>query len=147
MTRLGTIAVFLRSQNTLALATISESCAPRVTPLYYLAGDDLKLYWFSSRASEHSRSLRRNAQAAVAVYRPSQSWREIRGAQMRGRATEARDAAVRRAIEEAYARRFGLGRILRAALKKSTLYVFEPEWVRYVDNSRRLGAKLETRIG
>jgi len=147
VTRLRRIALFLKSQNTLALATVSEGGSARVTPLYYLAGDDLKMYWFSSPASEHSLRLRRNAEAAVAVYRPSGSWREIRGVQMRGKAREAPDGGGRRAMEEAYAKHFGLGKVLRAALKRSRLYVFEPEWARYIDNSRRFGGKFEVRVG
>lgn len=143
MTPRETIAAFLESQNTLALATLADPGLARVTPLYYLAGKDLRLYWFSSAASEHSRSLRANPQAAVTVYRPSRSWREIRGVQMRGRVSQVKDKEERRAVQAIYAERFALGRILRAALAQSRLYVFEPEWARYIDNSRRFRRRCE----
>ena len=44
------------------------------------------------------------------------------------------------------AERFGLNEVLRAAMTRSRLYVFEPNWVRYIDNSRRFGYKFEVRI-
>jgi hypothetical protein len=145
VTRLQTISAFLNSQTTMGLATVRDG-GPRVTPLYYLADEDLRLYWFSSSRSEHSRSLRKSARVAVAVYRHSGSWREIRGVQMRGVAREVEDAERRRVIEQVYAARFGVGKLLRASMAKCKLYVFEPDWARYIDNSRRFGYKFEIGI-
>jgi uncharacterized protein YhbP (UPF0306 family) len=144
---IDTIAAFLKSQNTLALSTIAGDGAPRVTPLFYLLEDDLRMYWFSSASSEHSCILRSNPAAAVTVYRPAERWREIRGVQMRGAATAIRDRARRRSIAEAYAQRFRLGEFLRAGIARSSLYVFQPSWIRYIDNSRRFGYRFEVSIG
>ena len=69
----ATIAAFLKSQSTLALATVAGDGSPRVTPLFYLVDDELRMYWFSSAASEHSKSLRRNPAAAAAVCRSSEA--------------------------------------------------------------------------
>jgi uncharacterized protein YhbP (UPF0306 family) len=140
------IAELLRSQSTLALATVAEDGAARVTPLFYLVDEDLRLYWFSSRASEHSKSLRKNPDVAVTVYRPTERWREIRGVQMRGVAAAVGDRARRRAIAEAYAERFGLGKALRAGMARCGLYTFEPRWARYIDNSRGLEGGFEVWI-
>lgn len=143
---IATIAAFLKSQSTLALATLASDGSPRVTPLFYLPEDDLRVYWFSSAASEHSRSLRRNPAAAVTVYRPTERWREIRGVQMRGTASAIGDRKLRRVIAESYAERFGLGKFLEAGMARSRLYVFQPSWIRYIDNSRRFGYRFEVRI-
>jgi hypothetical protein len=35
---------------------------------------------------------------------------------------------------------------LQAAMTRSRLYVFEPSWVRYIDNSRRFGYRFEVRL-
>ena len=146
MNRPETIAALLKSQSTLALATVGEDGAARVTPLFYLADDDLHVYWFSSAASAHSKSLRRNPAAALTVYCPAESWKEIRGVQMRGAAAAVSDRARRRVIAEAYAERFRLGRVLRAGMARSSLYSFEPAWVRYMDNSRGFGYRFEMKL-
>lgn len=143
---IATVAAFLKDQSTLALATVAGDGSPRVTPLFYLLEDDLQMYWFSSASSEHSRSLRRNPAVAVTVYRDTERWREIRGVQMRGAAQAVGDRTLRRSIAEAYAERFQLGKVLQAGIARSSLYVFEPSWIRYIDNSRRLGYRFEVRI-
>jgi hypothetical protein len=56
------------------------------------------------------------------------------------------DRALRRPIAESYAERFRLGKILQAIISRSSLYTFQPSWIRYIDNSRRLGYRFEVRI-
>jgi len=106
-------------------------------------GDALRLFWFSSAASRHSRNLKRNPAAAVTVYRPTQQWREIRGVQMRGTVSVVRDPARRSAIAAAYSARFQLGTAFQAVQARSRLYEFQPSWIRYLDNSIRFGYKFE----
>ncbi len=136
------VADLLKTQSTLALATSAAGGSPRIAPLFYLP-DGLALYWFSSPSSVHSRNLRKNSAAAVAVYRPTAQWREIRGVQMRGAVSVIAGARERQAVEKAYAARFRLGTRFAAELARSRLYVFRPNWVRYLDNSRRAGYKIE----
>jgi uncharacterized protein len=143
MTELDEVARFLRSHSTLALATVSAEGAPRAAALFYLFQDDWRLYWFSSTASEHSRNLKRDRAAAVSVYRPTADWRKIRGVQMRGTATPVTGRTLRRLIIRAYVERFRLGTLFRFAMARSTLYCFQPEWLRYIDNSKRFGYKFE----
>jgi uncharacterized protein YhbP (UPF0306 family) len=141
--RLETVAQFLKGQSTLTLATVTAEGAPRATPLFYLAGEGLWLYWLSSASSEHSRSLKRNPQAAVSVYQPAVEWRQIRGVQMRGSVLVISARAGRAGIVEAYRRHFRLGRSLEPVVLRSTVYGFQPEWVRYIDNSKQFGYKFE----
>lgn len=141
--RLEQIAQLIKSQSTLVLATTSDGGRPCSTPLFYIAGDDLRLYWFSSSASAHSKNLKRNPAAAASIYRPKVNWKEIRGLQMEGTVATVKDRALRKAISAAYGERFHLGAIFRTAIAHSSLYVFRPEWVRYIDNSKRFGSKFE----
>jgi uncharacterized protein YhbP (UPF0306 family) len=145
-TRLEQVAGLLKSQNTLALSTLAGG-EPRSTPLFYLVDDDLRLYWFSSASSEHSRTLRLKPEAAIAVYRPTAEWRQIQGVQMRGRVSAVSDRERRRAISALYCERFVLGRFFKTAMARARLYVFEPHWVRFVDNSKRPGYRFEIRLG
>jgi len=138
------VAEFIRSENTLTLATSEAGGEPRIAPLFYVPwADGLTVYWFSSRGSAHSRNLKRDPGAAVAIYRSTDRWREICGVQMRGKALAVADRAERKAVTTAYVERFRLGKVFDAALKRSRLYAFRPEWVRYLDNSRRFGFKFE----
>jgi len=115
--------------------------------LFYLAvhlgNDALRLYWFSSPRSRHSRNLKRNPAAAVTVYWPTEQWREIRGVQMRGSVSLVTDPARRSSIAAAYNIRFKLGTEFRAVQARSRLYEFQPSWIRYLDNSIRFGYKFE----
>jgi uncharacterized protein YhbP (UPF0306 family) len=144
--KLEQIALLLTRESTMALATTNaegESCS---TPLFYLAGEDLQLYWFSSSASVHSKNLRRDASAAVSIYHPTSNWKEICGAQMKGTVAVIKDRTLRKAITQTYAERFSLGAIFRTVISRSSLYVFRPAWIRYIDNARHFGHKFEVTL-
>jgi uncharacterized protein YhbP (UPF0306 family) len=138
-----TIAELLAAQSTLALATTSESGAPCIAPLFYISDQELNLYWLSSPASQHSRNLRLNPEASATVYRHTGNWKEICGVQMRGRVETIAEPEQRSKLVKIYCQRFSLGSVLRLAIRRSTLYVFRPEWFRYIDNTRHFGYRFE----
>jgi uncharacterized protein YhbP (UPF0306 family) len=142
MSELEMVERFLRSQSTLTLATTAPDGSPHAAALFYLLHENLRLYWFSSASSGHSRNLERDA-AAVSVHRHTDEWRKIRGVQMRGTAAKVKGRAARRAIAGLYMKRFRLGRLWEAGIARSTLYCFQPDWVRYIDNSKGFGYKFE----
>jgi uncharacterized protein YhbP (UPF0306 family) len=129
----------LNSQTTLALATTSPDGSCRVAPVFYLADEHLRLYWFSSASSEHSRNLERDARAAATVFVPTDQWQEIRGVQLRGRVSVINDEAVRDSIALTYTERYRLDDTFQAIIGRAKLYVFDPDWVRYLDNSKYFG--------
>lgn len=137
------VAALLKSQSTVALATSDADGSPRLAPLFYLPGEGLRLYWFSSASSRHARNLKRDPSAAVAVYRPTDEWKQICGVQMRGSVAVVKQRARRKQISAAYAERFGLGTLFEATMSRARLYEFRPRWIRYLDNSRRFGYKFE----
>ena len=126
----SSVAKLLNAQSTLALATRGADGAPYVAPLFYVADEENRLYWFSSARSAHSRNLKRDPRAAVTVYAATFEWKEIRGVQMRGTAQVVKNPEVRRA----YVARFRLGKVWQVAMARSRLYCFEPSWIRYIDN-------------
>lgn len=144
--QLRTLQKFIEGENTLALATVGEDGAPRVAALFYLPGPALQLYWFSSAASEHSRALEAQPEAAVSIYRQTDEWKKIRGAQLRGPVRRVTDPAQRAAISKAYARRFRLGKLLQAAMAACELYQMEPRWARYTGNAAGFGRKFELHL-
>ena len=141
--QLELIGALLRGETTLSLATSGEGGGASVAPLFYIADEELSLYWFSSESSLHSLNLKRTPQAAATVYRSAKSWREICGVQLRGAVSGVTDAERRAELVKAYCERFKLGRVFRLALHTSVLYSLRPEFFRYIDNARGFGYKFE----
>jgi hypothetical protein len=141
--QLKLVAALLAEETTLALATGGEDGLAAVTPLFYIADEKLTLYWLSSEASPHSQNLRNESRAAVTVYREAESWRQIRGVQMRGLVSKVANPERRRALLKTYCGRFKLGRGLRLAIRQSVLYEFYPNFIRYIDNAKGFGCKFE----
>jgi uncharacterized protein YhbP (UPF0306 family) len=110
---LETIASLLREESTLALATTDEQGRPCVTPLFYIADEELTLFWFSSRASLHSRNLKRAPMAAAAIYRHTENWKEIRGVQLRGPVTVIADQKSPARLDRCLLRTISVGRPLQ----------------------------------
>jgi hypothetical protein len=138
-----TIAALLQCETTLALATVNEQGEPCVAPLFYIVDDELSLFWFSSPRSLHGRNLKRAHRASAAVYRRAESWKRIRGVQLRGAVTVITEKTRRTALIEAYCKRFKLGAAFRIAISRCKLYELRPDFFRYIDNSRGFGHKFE----
>jgi uncharacterized protein YhbP (UPF0306 family) len=141
--QLELVAALLEAENTLTLATADESGLATAAPLFFIADDEFCVYWVSSRDSLHSENLQREPRAAVTIYRHAENWKEICGVQMRGKASTVTSSVRRKDLIYAYSERLHLGTIFRSSLARSTLYVFRPDYVRYIDNSRRFGFKFE----
>jgi uncharacterized protein YhbP (UPF0306 family) len=144
--KLDRIRALLSSQTTLALATVGEDSLPRSTPLFFIANENLCLYWFSSRSSLHSRNCARNPEVSIAISNHACRWQEIQGVQMQGRVSIVTDRSLRNEIASAYSVRFQLGNLFAFTIRRSSLYCFTSSWVRYLDNSRRFGYKFELNL-
>lgn len=140
------VLALLHTESTLTLATVDENGLPWSAPLFYLAEDDLTLYWLSAAKSQHSSNLASQPRVAVSVFLSVENWKEIRGVQMRGRVETIEEAAQRKAIIERYCQRFHLGAFFHLAIRQSTLNAFHPEWIRGIDNTRRFGWKFELEL-
>jgi uncharacterized protein YhbP (UPF0306 family) len=141
--QLELIAALLGEETTLSLATTGERGEPSVAPLFYIADENLSLYWLSSESSLHSLNLKRTPHAAATVYRSAKSWKEICGVQMRGPVCKVTDPERRSALVKAYCQRFSLSAVFRLAIRRSALYVLQPEFFRYIDNAKGFGCNFE----
>jgi uncharacterized protein YhbP (UPF0306 family) len=141
--QLELIAALLIEETTLSLATSSEGGEASVAPLFYIADEELWLYWLSSESSLHSLNIERTPRDAATIYRSARSWREICGVQLRGVVSKVTEPERRAALVKAYCERFKLGRVFRLALHTSVLYCLRPEFFRYIDNARGFGYKFE----
>lgn len=145
--KLRQIRSLLAGQSTLVLATLDSNANPRSTPLFFIARDDLRLYWFSARSSQHSRNCAHSPRASVAIFRNTRNWKRIRGVQMDGMVSVISHRALRRQLTHDYCVRFGLEDGFQGVIRRSALYCFTPAWVRYLDNSREFGFKFQLTIG
>jgi hypothetical protein len=136
------LAEFL-ALSTMTLATSGADGAPHAAPVYFAAGERMRLYFFSDADSQHSRDLAENPRAAAAIYPECRGWQDIRGLQLRGEARRVEPGTEWQAAWARYAARFPFVRRLKAAVAASTLYVFEPRWARLSDNRRGFGYKEE----
>ena len=140
------IAALLREESTLALATTDGQGEACVAPLFYIADEQLSLYWLSSEASLHSQNLNRSPKATAAVYRHADHWKDIRGVQMGGLVTTIKEQERRSMLLKVYCERFQLGAIFALVVSQSTLYMLRPSYFRYIDNSRAFAQKFEITI-
>ena len=128
----------------MTLATIGADGSPHAAPVYFAADACRRLYFFSDPDSQHSLDLAANPRAAAAVHPLVSGWQEIRGLQLRGRV---RVVPTRRGVGTRLAALPGqvpvCGTASKDAVANTTLYVFEPEWIRLVDNRKGFGYKEE----
>jgi uncharacterized protein YhbP (UPF0306 family) len=85
-----------------AISTVGPRGRAYVNIAYFAWAPDLRIIWLSEPGAQHSRNLRSNASAAIAVYDSGQTWgKPDRGIQLFGDAQAGGPDAA-----EIYARRF-----------------------------------------
>src|SRR6266516_3228435 len=84
--RIGALALELLEASTLcAISTVGPRGRAYVNTAYFAWAPDLRIIWLSDPAARHSRNLRTNASAAIAVYDSGQTWgKSDRGLQVFG---------------------------------------------------------------
>jgi len=133
---------FVAGEKTADLGTISPAGALNVSPVFYWSDKQLRIYWLSASKSEHSQNVAERADVALAIHCHAAEWREIRGVQMKG-AVRIVEGKEREKILKSYKKHFDLGAVFQLAILASTLYCFEPRWMRMTDNTQFFGEKFE----
>src|SRR5947207_1397383 len=89
--RIAATAQQLLDASTLCtIATVTLGGRAHINTAYFEWGRDFEIVWFSEPRATHSRNLRANKSAAIAVYDSSQTWgKPDRGIQLFGPAGEA----------------------------------------------------------
>ena len=133
----------LLALSTMTLATVSNFGQPHAAPVYFVAGKDLQVYFFSGQDSQHALDLEHNSAAAGAIYPESSGWQDIQGVQMRGNVHVVEPGPVWEAAWSAYSQKFPFVKGLPVVVARNRLYCFSPGWVRMLDNRFGLGYKRE----
>lgn len=127
----------------ITLATIGADGTPHAASVYFAAGEDHRLYFFSSADSQHGRDLAGNPKAALTLSPLVEGWSDIYGLQMRGEAHPMPAGPEWERAYQLYLARFPFAASFKEEMAHNTLYVFTPQWLRLVDNSRGFGFKEE----
>jgi uncharacterized protein YhbP (UPF0306 family) len=142
------IAVFLATCRTASLATVDPDGRPHAANVQYVSDDGWNLYWVSSPGSDHSRHLAERDRAAVTVYAHDDRPERIHGVQMHGHVDQViahgQDAWNR--VWERYVAKFQFIQSmpqLRDAAERQKFYRFAPTWLRWIDNRKGFGWKVE----
>ena len=142
---LAQVRAFLAERHTLTLATAGPDGQPQAADLYYVATDDLTLYFVSVPGSRHAVNIARNAQVAATIHADSTRWRDIRGVQLEGTCMPVTGAERARGWAR-YAAKFPFilaDTALARALERVDMYRITPSWLRWIDNSVGLGHNRE----
>ncbi len=124
-----------------AIATVSPGARAYVNTAYFAWGPAFEIVWLSAPAAQHSRNIRANPSAAVAVYRSTQTWgASDHGIQLFGTARELRGQAARSA-EQLYAARF---KAYDADLDAYRFYRLRPRRIKLFDEHSLGGATFVT---
>ena len=141
--QLNTDLAELLGLSTMTLSTSGPTGEPHAAAVYFAAGEGLKLYFFSDEHSQHSQDAAHHPLAAVTIYPETRNWQDIRGLQMRGAVRAVETRPEWEAVWEIYTAKFPFVSELKAAVERNRLYVFEPRWIRLVDNRHGFGFKKE----
>jgi len=119
-----------------AIATVSRGGSAYINTAYFAWAPDFRIVWSSAPGATHSRNLRVNSTAAIAVFDSNQVWgNPDRGVQILGSVEEPRGARLR-AYERTYRKRFpNTG---ESDLIPYRFYVLRPRRVKLFDE-RELG--------
>lgn len=143
------VGVFLATCRTLSLATVDEAGHPHAANVQYAVDDRMRLVWVSSPHSEHSRHLERDPRVAGTIYGHDDRAQNIHGLQFRGVAQRLTQPADCNAAWELYTSRFAFVAALpqfRELLQKQAFFRLTVGWMRYIDNRRGFGWKVERHI-
>lgn len=129
----------------MTLATSGPESEPHAAPVYFAAElrNPPRLYFFSDPESQHGRDLSQNPSAAAACYPDCRGWQDIRGLQMHGEVRLVKRGAEWDNAWACYTTKFPFVKTLKAIVARNALYVFEPNWIRLVDNRKSFGFKQE----
>jgi uncharacterized protein YhbP (UPF0306 family) len=133
----ATARSLLEASTLCAIATVTPRAQAHVNTAYFAWSDELQLVWLSEPQARHSRNIRANGRAAVAVYDAEQRWGgRDRGLQLFGMAREL-DRSEDDDAAQLYSARFPEYR--RDELSAYRFYAFQPRRLKLFDESK-LGA-------
>ncbi|MBI4529181.1 MAG: pyridoxamine 5'-phosphate oxidase family protein [Deltaproteobacteria bacterium] len=144
------ILEYLRTHNTMTLATCQDQVPWAATVFYASAG--LQLYFFSPPETRHCQNLAANPRVAVTIQEDYHDWRKIKGIQLEGEVVVVESLLEKAKAMAVYAKKYP--EIMRVftdpanaaffkAFLKVKFYCVTPKKVFYIDNEQGFGKRQE----
>ncbi len=142
------IEVFLATCRTATLATVDDEGRPHAANVQVVHDAGWGLSWISSPRSAHSRYLAARPAAAVTLYSHLDEPELIHGLQLHGQVRPAVDLddSDWPQLWARYTAKYPFvasAPRMRAAAEGQRFYTFVPSWLRWIDNRRGFGFKIE----
>lgn len=119
------------------LATVDGN-QPWICTVWFVADDDLNLYWLSFPTRRHSQEIDKNAKVAAAIVIKDDM--PTIGLQIEGKAVVVTEAAEVKKIMEKYVKKFHEGELFYdrflAGSNKHVLYRLEPRVIALIDDAQ-----------
>ena len=148
------ICRFLGSNATASMATVDENGHPHNVNVWYAIDDQGRMYFVSSLDSAHSRHMLRDPHVAVTVYGYTDDPMHIHGVQIKGACTiiAPPDGGNRKAWDHAwktFTTRYPFVQQVDMwckAVESQSFFCITPMWVRWLDNRKGFGFKVEINL-
>jgi len=140
------VELFLATCRTMSLCTADNEGNPHAANVQYCHDGSWKVYWVSKETSLHSQHLVTRPRCALTVYGHDDRAVEIHGLQLRGTAAPVADKGEWNRVWELYTGKFTFIQSMPAmqkAVQEQTFYCFTPTWLRWIDNRKEFGFKVE----
>ena len=142
------IPEFLADCRTASLATVDPDGGPHAANVQYVHDGALKLYFVSSPESAHSRHIGDGGPVAVTIYARNDQPDQIRGVQVHGVCRPVHDETAMNRVWELYVEKFAFAQTypMRRTIESQQFYELTPHWMRWIDNRRGFGWKVEREL-
>ena len=140
------IRAFLSTWRTMSLATVDAQGHAHAANLQFVADDQLCLYYVSSLSSAHSEHIVIDPRVAATIYAHTDEHTQIHGLQLHGRCEQVVDVTQKQRIWELYVNRFDFitgNPMFESFLRSEEFFKVTPTWLRWIDNRRSFGFKME----
>ena len=129
------MARFIGRHHLMMLATQGGEGVHAASLFYAWEPESCRFIFTSAPETLHARHFTADPRVAAAIAPETSRIGRIRGVQLRGRVSRP-EAGEQEALERLFRRRFPF-----AALMSLDLWVLEPEWIKYTDNTLGFGTK------
>lgn len=144
----ASVHAFLSKWRTASLATVDAHNQPHAANVQYVHDEHWNLYFVSNPASAHSLHVEHQPQVALTVYAHTHAPNRIHGLQIHGICRRITDESESRHAWKLYSSKFVFVKLpgVRKIVKRESFYVVTPTWMRWIDNRRGFGFKVEKRL-
>ena len=150
------IELFLVNHYTISIATVAGEELWSAS-VFYVSDQKLNIYFISFDESKHIQGILKNKKVSATINQDVSDWMQIKGLQLQGVAYKV-PKQHRKNILNAYRKKFdSIHRLLELPetddekkiakqFNSISLFCFEPNWIRLLDNSLRFGSKEEIEL-